>query len=267
MKLSFMTWICPKWDIQQIIAGAKAHKYDGVEPRVQTDHAHGIDLATPAARRKEVKKIFEDSGIAISCIATSIQFSDPDAAARQKEVDLLKQYIRLSADIGSPAIRVFGGAKGKGEPAGILDDVAESLTAVRADAEGAGVKIGLETHDYFSHSKYVAKVVDVVGSPAIQALWDVAHPCRHIETPEMAYSNLRGKVIHLHIHDYIYPDKERTKLELCPLGQGVCDHKKPMALLKADGFTGHFSVEVMQGDPDEVLSQYSKVFRQYLREI
>lgn len=267
MKLSFMTWICPKWTIDDILAGAKKYDYDGVELRVQTEHAHGVDLNNNAGRRAEVKEIFAQSGTVISAVATSLQYSDPEEAERKKSVDLTKQYIELAADIGAPVIRVFGGAKGKGEPAGIIDDVAACLSSVASDAESAGVKLGLETHDYFSHSKYVAKVVDMVGSPAVQALWDIAHPCRHLETPKMAYANLRGKVIHLHIHDYIYTDEAKSKLELTSLGDGVCDHKEPMALLKADGFTGHFAIEVMKGDPDEVLAQYSKVFHQYLSEI
>ncbi|MEW6355931.1 MAG: sugar phosphate isomerase/epimerase family protein [Planctomycetota bacterium] len=266
MKLSFMTWICPQWTIDQIIEGGQKHNYDGVEIRVQVDHAHKVDLATSKSRRAEVKEIFQDSPICISAVATSLQFSDPEEAERKKSVDLLKQYIQLSADIGAPVIRVFGGAKGKGEPAGILDNVAASLAACAGDAEAAGVKLGLETHDFFSHSKYVAKVVDMVGSPAVQALWDVAHPHRHMETPEMAYANLRGKVIHLHIHDYAY-DSAKSKIELVGLGEGVCSHKEAMALLKADGFKGHFAVEVMKGDPDAVLAQYSRAFHQYLSEI
>ncbi|NOZ23593.1 MAG: sugar phosphate isomerase/epimerase [Planctomycetes bacterium] len=267
MKLSFMTWICPQWTIDQIIEGGRKYKYDGVELRVQVEHAHGVDLATGAGRRAEVRKIFEDGPICISAVATSLQFSEPEEAERRKSVDLLKQYIQLSADIGAPVIRVFGGAKGRGEPAGILDNVAACLAECAGDAEGAGVKLGLETHDYFSHSKYVAKVVEMVGSPAVQALWDVAHPYRHMETPEMAYANLKSKVVHLHIHDYKYTDEAKSKIELVGLGQGVCPHKEPMALLKADGFTGHFAVEVMKGDPDDVLPQYSEVFHQYLSEI
>ena len=267
MKLSFMTWVCPEWTIDQIIEGAQKYRYDGVELRVQTEHAHGVDLDTDADRRAEVKKIFEDSPICISAVATSLQFSNPEEAEREKSVDLLKQYIQLSSDIGAPVIRVFGGAKGKGEPAGILDNVAACLSACAGDAESAGVKLGLETHDYFSHSKYVAKVVEMVGYQAVQALWDVAHPHRHMETPEMAYANLRGTVVHLHIHDYKYTDETKSKIQLVGLGQGVCSHKEAMALLKADGFTGHFAVEVMRVDPDETLPQYSEVFHQHLAEI
>ena len=45
MKLSFMTWACPEWDLNEVITGAIRYGYDGVEPRVEVKQKHGIDLA------------------------------------------------------------------------------------------------------------------------------------------------------------------------------------------------------------------------------
>jgi len=266
MKLSFMTWVCPDWNVKQIIEGAKKYNYDGVEIRVQTDHAHGLDIESDATARADFRKAFEDAGVEISCIATSLKFSNPDESVRQENIDLLRRYIELAHDVGSPNIRVFGGAEGKGEPTGIIKTVAEALADVCREASDAGVYVCLETHDYFSHSKYVARAVQMANCPNIRALWDVLHPVRHLETVDEAYANLRGLVQHLHLHDAKH-DEARNRIQLCPLGEGMVDHKRAMELLKADGFEGHFAVELMRVNPDEVLPQYSRKWHEYLAEL
>jgi len=266
VKLSFMTWVCPEWTVDQIIAGAKKYDYDGVEIRVETEHAHKLELDSSPERRQEVRKAFEDGGIDISCIATSLTFSTPDEAERRESVEKLRRYIELAHDVGSPCIRVFGGMQGKGQPLGVVMTVADALASVGEEAQKAGVYVCLETHDYFSHSKYVAAAVKMADSPNICALWDVLHPVRHLETVDMSYANLRGLIKHLHIHDYQY-DETKLNGQLCPLGEGVVDYKRTIELLHADGFDGHAAVEVMKVDPDEVLRQYSEKWHQYLKEL
>ena len=57
MKPGFMSSVYPQQTLQELIATAQKHGYQGIEFRVEWDHKHGVELdATPeqlqAARRK-----------------------------------------------------------------------------------------------------------------------------------------------------------------------------------------------------------------------
>ena len=42
MKLSYMTWVCPDWEIEKVVRFANETEYDGVELRVDTKHSQFI---------------------------------------------------------------------------------------------------------------------------------------------------------------------------------------------------------------------------------
>jgi sugar phosphate isomerase/epimerase len=48
MKLSFMTFVCPEWTIEEAVAFAREAGYDGVEIRVDAGHRHNISSESPA---------------------------------------------------------------------------------------------------------------------------------------------------------------------------------------------------------------------------
>lgn len=266
MKLSFMTWICPKWSIEKIVEAAKTFGYEGVELRVQVGHAHKIDLDTPRDKRLEAKRLFASEGKEISCVATSLTFSMEDKAKRQENVDLLKKYVDLAHDLGCPNLRVFGGVMPAKEPVGVVHYVAEALAQAGIVAKDAGVYICLETHDHFSHSLYVAETVRLADCVHVAALWDILHPIRHLESIQQTYEAIGKYVRHVHLHDAAYSE-DLLHIDLTELGEGIVPHKEAMALLDRDGFDGHFSVEMMKGDPEHILSQYAQQFRAYLEEI
>ena len=107
MKYSFMSFSCPEASADRLIQTAKKYGYDGVEPRTASKHGHGIEIEADEGFRQAVKEKFASQGVEISCIATSCKYADASASA--ENVELTKKYIKLSADVGSPAVRVFGG--------------------------------------------------------------------------------------------------------------------------------------------------------------
>ena len=261
-----MTWLCPDWNVKQILIAAEKYGYDGVEIRVESNHKHKIGLSTPKEERIAVRNSFADAGIEISCLATSLKFATIDKEKRKNNIDTLQKYIDLSADIGCPYIRIFGGSISV-EPRGIISYMAEDLAIVANYACGSKVEILLETHDHFSHSLWVKEVIKNTNHLQVNALWDVMHPFRMLEDFSYTYANLKGHIRHLHIHDGIY-NHDKTKIDMYLLGEGVINHRIPMRFLKKEGFSGHFSLEIIgKGEPDKWLEQYAKKFREYEKEI
>lgn len=248
MKYSFMSFSCPQLSLDEMISVAKRFGYDGIEPRTGRGHKHGIEPDIDVAARREIKKRMEDSGIALSCIATSCRYADP--AAARKNIEETLRCIDLAADVGAPRIRVFGGKipENVGRE-GAIKHVAESLREVADHASERGVIVCMETHDDWCNPKHVAEVMRQVNHPAIAVNWDVMHPVRMgFATMDQAFEVLKPWIRHLHVHDGL-----RRTGRLVPIGKGDYDHRRVIELLVSIKYDGYLSGEwINWDDPYEV---------------
>ena len=265
LKLSFSTWVCPEWTVAAIVDGMQTYGYDGVELRIGKGHLHGVELDSPADYLADVRKQFDAANMAVSCISTSFTFSNPDPGERLKIIENVKSCLRLADSVGAPYIRIFGGDIPHGmETTGVIDYIAESLDECTEYAEKEKLRsmILMETHDAFSHSKYVSEVLSQVFSKKLGVLWDVLHPIRVLETVEDTYDSICDHVRHVHVHDCSFND-DRTKLIPCEPGEGFVPMGRVADLLKSGNFRGYLSLEALQenSDPDETLPMYAKYLK------
>lgn len=236
MKYAFMSFSCAKATLTEMLDLAREFGYDGVEPRAQDDHGHGIEFETDAAARGAIRRQAEDAGIAICCVATSCKFADPATAAAN--VEDLKKAIDLAGDVGAPCIRVFGGKLGDDfSREAAIDLVAKSLAVAAEQAAARGVTVCMETHDEWTDPDHVAAVIRQVDHPSVAINWDIMHPVRFSGwTMADAFSVVRPWIRHVHFHDGI-DDK------LTPIGEGDIDHRAAVALLSALPYEGYLSGE------------------------
>lgn len=264
MKFSFMSFTTPKSTLKEMLDIAKKYGYDGIEPRAQLGHKHGVEIETTAKERQDIKKQFEGEGIECACIATSIRYCFKDEEKRQKEIELTKRFIDLAVDIGCKRIRVFGG-----EPDVVMsfDEaikiVAEALSKVKEHAERNRVFVCLETHDFFSRADIAAAPVKMVNSPFIKINWDIMHPFTKMMTIEEAFTELKGLIEHCHIHDGTYDKARVPKLAL--MGEGEIPYNIAVRLLKSAGYRGYLSGEYIEAwPPDVVLPHDIEVLKSYM---
>jgi len=247
MKYSFMSFSCPKLTLGELLATAKRFGYDGVEPRIDSKHQHGVETTASAAQRKEMKKQAAD-GVAFSCIATSCVFANPEIT--KQNVDYTLKCIDLAADVGAGRIRVFGGTLAKDQKReDAIRIVADALRAVADHAQGCGVTVCMETHDSWCLPADLAAVMQRVNHPAIAVNWDIMHPVRVHKTPiDEAFATLKPWIRHLHVHDGTL-----GKTQLVPIGKGYIDHKRAIELLLTIPYEGYLSGEwINWSDPYEV---------------
>ncbi|MCX7012879.1 MAG: sugar phosphate isomerase/epimerase [Candidatus Sumerlaeota bacterium] len=246
MKYSFMSFSTPALSLDETLSLARRLGYDGIEPRAESGHAHGVELETSAERRAEFRRRAEDSGIALSCVATSCKFANP--AATQQTVDQCRRYVDLAADIGAPRVRVFGGKIPEGlsrEKA--IDTLVEGLGAVATHARDRGVVVCLETHDDWCDTKPVAAALARLDGAAIAANWDIMHPVRTAGcTMDAAFDALRSRIGHVHIHD-----GKIGRLGPVPIGEGDIDHRRALELLQSISYDGFLSGEWIKWEPYE----------------
>ncbi len=264
MKFSFMSFSCPEATLEQMIGYAKKYGYDGIEPRAQSQHRHGIELDTGKQQRKEIRKIFSDSGIECACLATSIRYCYSDISKRKENTELTKAFIDLACDIGTKRLRVFGGMPDVDMPVEeAIKIVGDCLAEISSYAEKNQISICLETHDFFSRADRVAKAVKIAGNPFIKANWDIMHPFTQKMTIQEAFDHLKGLIEHCHIHDGIYDENRNVKLAL--MGEGEIPYKTALKLLKEANYQGYLSGEYISAWPvDVVLPHDIRILKGYL---
>lgn len=260
-KLCFSTWACPEWTAAAIVDGMQTYGYEGVELCVGEGHQHGVELDATPDVLLDVRKQFDDAELAVACISTPYQFTSPDEAERQSNLDELKQCLRMCEQLGAPYVRVYGGEiPAECEITGVVDFVAEALSDIAdfAEQEKLRARILLQTQGLFSHAKYVTEVMSQVWSSRVGVLWDVLEPLRVLEKVENTYDAICDHVKHVHIHDYQFND-ERTEITPAKLGEGFVPMERIVDLLKSAAYRGYLSVEAedQEVDPDEMLPECS----------
>ena len=248
MNYSFMSFSCPDLTLDEMLAVAKELGYDAIEPRGVSNHAHGVEPDTDAEQRAAIKEKVEASGIALCCLATSCRYADP-ATVGMNIIDT-HRFIDLAADVGAPRLRVFGGKMGEGlSREAAIDEVSRALLTVVGHADERNVTLCMETHDDWCDPAHVAAVMRQVDHPSIAVNWDILHPVRAAGyTMDQAFEILQPWIDHVHFHD---SRDEDGKFELTPIGEGICDHKRALELLKSDIYDGYLSGEWINWEPHE----------------
>jgi sugar phosphate isomerase/epimerase len=265
MKYAFMSFSTPDLNLAGMLDLAKKLGYDGIEPRTVSGHQHGIELETSSAQRRAIQAQVADSGIALVCLATSLRYAD--ATKLDEQIEETYRYLDLAAEVGAPRLRVFGGKIPAGvSRAAVVETVVQGLQAVAGHAADRKVTICLETHDDWCNPVDVVAVLRAVNSPYVAVNWDVMHPVRAAGmSMGQAFTLLQPWIRHVHIHDGTGPGEPLTML---PIGQGVYDHKRVVALLKRHNYDGYLSGEWISWEPYELhLPRELAVMQQYEAEL
>jgi len=242
-----MSFSTPELSLAEMLDAARRFGYDGIEPRLDSKHAHGVEVDTTADQREAIKKQAADSGMELACLATSLRYADPE----KTEQMLADTHARidLAGDLGVPTMRVFGGQL----PDGVsrdqaIDLLVDSLASVADHAGERGVILCMETHDDWCNPDHVAAVLKAVHHPAVACNWDIMHPVRTKNaTIDESFETLKPWIRHLHIHD-----GTGDGIELSPIGEGIYDHRRTVELLKTIDYDGYLSGEWIKWESWEV---------------
>lgn len=236
MKLSFMTFLYPHLSADAVMAKAKQFGYDGIEWRAEAGHSHGVELDAAPGVVAGVRRRVAGAGLQSSCLATSVKFCSPDKAERDANLERLRRYVDLAAEVGAPCIRFFGDPipnAGRGARAESYRVQAAYMAQGAAWAAAAGVKLCLETHSVF-RAFDAGEVLFQAGYPrALWINWHLEHCINHGEDVDEAYRHVKGRVAHAHFTMSPFVERE-------------------IELLADDSFDGFFSVEMFFKPEEEV---------------
>lgn len=265
--LAYSTLGCPDWPFAHAVQQAAQNGYQALEVRVYNGEI--IPPTLPESERDSIRQVLSDHNLGIVALGLSTRFNSKDASVRQENLEQLRQYIALAAELGAPYVRTFGGEPDMGA---IIDDVtawvADALNEVSDWAGQHNVGILLETHDAFSRSEIVARTLAQVESDHIGAVWDVHHPYRMNETIDDVWANIGPRVKHIHMKDAVR--KADGSWRLVPLGEGEVPCHAIIQRLYAEGYRGYIAAEWEKkwhpeiAEPEIALPQHAQTLRRWI---
>lgn len=146
LRLGTVTYnLAKNWDLETIIKNCTETKFEGVELR--TTHAHGVEIAMPAEKRREVKARFADSPVKLVGLGTTCEYHSPDPAVLAKNIEETKQWVKLAVDVGAGGVKV----RPNGLPPNVpeektLEQIGRALKQCAAFGAEHGIPIRLEVH-------------------------------------------------------------------------------------------------------------------------
>jgi sugar phosphate isomerase/epimerase len=172
-RLGLVTYnLAAKWDLKTLLAVCKSTGISPVELR--TTHAHGVEPALGKEQRKEVRKRFADSGVAIWGCGTTCEFHSPNPAEVKKQIETCKRFVDLVADLGGRGVKVRPNALPRGVPvAKTLEQIGKSLIPCGKAAADAGVEIWVEVHGRgTAHPPHMKSIMEQCGHPKVGLTWN-----------------------------------------------------------------------------------------------
>lgn len=160
------------WDLDTLIKNCVETQFQGVELR--TTHAHGIEINTATVKRRQVRQIFEDSGVKLVGIGSACEFHAADPVEVRRNIEETKAFAKLAHDVGASGVKV----RPNGLPEGVpeektLEQIGLSLRECGAFAADYGVQIRMEVHGReTSRLPRVRKILDYADHSNVWICWN-----------------------------------------------------------------------------------------------
>ena len=214
----------------------------------------------------ESRKMAADHGLTIPMLCCSPDFTHPDAAFRQQEIEKEKRYIEMTAEFGGSYCRVLSGQRRPelSREAG-LGFAAESIIACFDHAAMHGVTLILENHykdNYWDHPEFAQStemfcaLVDRIHSPHFGVNYDPSNAYLAGEDPLELLERIKHRVVTMHasdryliegtLEDLRREDDGRgyaSRLRHGVIGRGLNDYDAIFGTLHDVGFDGWISIE------------------------
>jgi sugar phosphate isomerase/epimerase len=264
--LAFSTLACPEHAPEAVIDMAARFGYDALEWR-GGPQGH-VQPTLSGSERSALRRRVAEAGLTSLAVTAYTSFVSNEAAVRQANVDELRRYLDLAADLGAGYVRAFLGQLETGvEQVSVHSRIARSLEAAAPHAQSVGVSIAVEPHDDFVLSASTVPILELAQRPSIRVIWDIGNAYSEGEDPVDGFRLLSGRLAYVQVKD---GRGQHEAWQLTPVGQGDVPLGRACDLLLDGGYQGAFSVEWERAwhpelDPPEIaLPRALQVIKQLL---
>lgn len=242
LRLGLMTYnLGRSWDLDTLIRNLKQTKYEHAELR--TTHRHGVEVTLSAAERAEVKRRFQEAGLALS-LASAFAYHWPDPDQLKQHIEGSKEYILLARDIGALGIRVFPNSiQVPGvPPEKTMEQIGRAVAEVAAFGADHGVEIRLANHGRGTNRISVLRqILDYADSPHVHVNWNCDRT--DVEDPgfEANFNLVKDRIRNIHLHD---------------LTAEAYPYRRLFELLREAGYRRYCDAEVSESKEPLVFMRY-----------
>jgi len=173
MKPGLVTYLWGKdWDVPTIIQNCERCGLLGVELR--TEHKHGVEPSLNPAQRKEVKARFDNSKVEFIGYGSNVEFDSPDPAILKQNMDLAKELVKLTHDVGGSGVKVKPNKFHESVPhEKTIEQIGKSLNEIGKFGGDYGQKIRLEVHGRETQElPNIKAIMDVADHPNVVVCWN-----------------------------------------------------------------------------------------------
>ncbi|PLU09494.1 sugar phosphate isomerase/epimerase family protein [Sinorhizobium medicae] len=194
-----------------------------------------------------------------------INISAREPELRDRSLRYFLESMEFATECGAPALLVTAGGGYRDEPTEQALERCVDFMGILCDrAQKLGIHLWMESlPDSFANiirsAREIRELMDKLKSPALHAVYDVAGAVMTHETPEDYFTQLAGRVAHVHFTD---SDAGGSHLAW---GDGVIDLDKLVAYLRSQNYEGSLTVELTNWkynvDPTPPLKQCIEAMR------
>ena len=173
MKLGLVTYLWAKeWTNSQIIANCEAAGIQGVELR--STHAHGVEISLNKRERKEIKKLYKNSGVELVGLGSAEEYDQKDPALVRQAIEDTKAFIKLSHDVGGSGVKVRPNHLHDDVPhEQTIEQIGKALNEVAAFGADYGQEIRVEVHGRGTQQpEIMRKIMDVANNENVGVCWN-----------------------------------------------------------------------------------------------
>ena len=271
MKKAINRWAMPgKWSLDQSIAAAAAHGFEGLE--LNLDETGDLNLDTSPEEAEAIAAQVRDAGLEIPAIATGLYWanslSSPNESERQRAIAIARQQIKLGVamDVSHQlvvpgAVDVFFLPDKIPVPYGVAYKTAQrSMITLAEEAEASKVILCLENvwNRFLLSPLEFAQFIDDVHSLLVRAYFDVGNVFAY-GYPEDWIRILGTRISRVHVKDF--KRSVGTVDGFCDIGEGEIDWSSVMAALEEVRYDGWITAELFPDkdtDPNAFLKKTSE---------
>lgn len=191
----------------------------------------------------------EAAGVQIAMLVTYADFTHPDAAERQRQVEEIRAFCDVAAQLGAAFMRVTAGQAHPGvERAEGIAWAVDGLTACLDKATQTGVTLCYENHtkgyawtynDFSQPADRFLEIVKRTAGTSLRLLYDTANTLGSGDDPIAVLEQVQDRIAVVHVNDI----REAGRFEPVLLGTGVAPIKAIFSKLRQAGFDGWISIE------------------------
>ncbi|MGB8705233.1 MAG: sugar phosphate isomerase/epimerase family protein [Gillisia sp.] len=194
-------------------------------------------------------------GLDISGTGVSTDFANPDQQKRDKDVQLVKDWIDVASKLGAPVVRIFAGKIPEDSHKSweeIAENVSESIKECVAYGKTKGVMVGVQNHgEFLKTGEQTVKLVELVNSEWFGVIVDTGYFLTSNPYDDM--KEVMPYAINFLLKESPSPKDHSIEMNL----------SKVMSILKESNFRGYVPLETLSDKHSRNQKKISKKYDPY----